>query len=329
MKTTFLKTILAGACFFVSALAAGAPQAEADEYPSKPITMIVPFTAGGPTDLLARLTADAIREGLDTPVVVENMPGAGGTVAARAAARKAADGYTLMFGTGGTHALNGLLYADPGYDPLADFDAVAGVASSPNLLVVNAALPVETVKELIAYAKAHPNSLTFGSGGFGTSTHLSGEMFKRMAGIEIKHVPYTGTAPALADLAGGHISMVFDSIGTAVGHVSGGKVRPLAVTTPERSKLRPEIPAIREVGLPEFDVTVYYGLFAPAGTPRDIINELNQAVNAYLKKPEVEERFQKLGMAVFNESPEFFDQRMDNEQAIWKPIMDEANIQIN
>ncbi len=297
-------------------------------YPAKPITMVVPFVPGGPTDLLARIAAEGIRKNLGATVVVDNKPGAGGSVAAKLAIAGGRDGYTLMFGTAGTHALNGLLYSNAGYDPIADFAPIAAVASSPNLLVVSASLPIKTIKELVDYSKAHPGKMSYGSGGFGTSTHLAAELFTKQAGLTIKHVPYKGTAPALADLAAGHISLVFDSIGTALAQTKGGQIRAVAVTTPKRSLLRPDLPTVAESGYPSFDVTVYYGLFAPTGVPADIVTKLNDAVNAYLKTPEIQERYKALGLEPLIDTPEALGQAMRAEKARWEPIIKEANIKI-
>lgn len=300
----------------------------ADNYPSRVITVIVPFVAGGPTDLLARLAAEGIRKGTGATVVIDNRPGAGGNIAAQATLAAPADGYTLMFGTGGTHALNGLIYARAGYDPIKDFVPVAAVATTPNLLLVSTKLPIENIAQLVAYAKANPGKLTYGSAGYGTSPHLAPEYFKSVAGVDIRHIPYKGTAPAISDLAGGQTSMVFDSIGTALPHVAGGLVRAIAVTSPKRSQLRPDIPTIQESGYPGFDVTVHYGLFAPAGTPQPIIDRLNKAVNDYLMTPEVIERFKVLGMESNVGPPKFLGDAMKSEHERWKKIIADANIRI-
>lgn len=300
----------------------------ADNYPSRVITVIVPFVAGGPTDLLARLAAEGIRKGTGATVVIDNRPGAGGNIAAQATLAAPADGYTLMFGTGGTHALNGLIYARAGYDPIKDFVPVAAVATTPNLLLVSTKLPIENIAQLVAYAKANPGKLTYGSAGYGTSPHLAPEYFKSVAGVDIRHIPYKGTAPAISDLAGGQTSMVFDSIGTALPHVAGGLVRAIAVTSPKRSQLRPDIPTIQESGYPGFDVTVHYGLFAPAGTPQPIIDRLNKAVNDYLMTPEVVERFKVLGMESNVGPPKLLGDAMKSEHERWKKIITDANIRI-
>lgn len=312
----------------VIATTLGSLPARSQDYPARPITMVVPFVPGGPTDLLARVAAEGIRQNLGANIVVDNKPGAGGSIAAQQAIAAGNDGYTLMFGTGGTHALNGLLYADAGYDPIADFTPVAAVASSPNLLVVNADLPIHSVSELVDYAKANPGKLSFGSGGFGTSTHLSAELFGRAAGIEMKHVPYKGTAPALADLAAGHIALVFDSIGTALPQTEGGQIRPIAVTTPTRSPLQPDLPTIAEAGYPDFDVTVYYGLFAPTGTPPEVVEKLNKAVNDYLATAEIQERYTVLGMEPLIDTPEFLGETMRAEKAKWEPLIKAAEIKV-
>lgn len=307
---------------------AGPALAQGDNYPSKPITMIVPFVAGGPTDLLARVAAEGIRKGLGATVVVENRPGAGGCVAAQATLAAPADGYTIMFGTAGTHALNGLIFPKAGYDPINDFASVAGVATSPNLLMVSAKLDIKNVSDLVKYAKANPDMLTYGSGGFGTSTHLAAELFSDVAGVKLRHIPYKGTAPAITDLMAGQISMVFDSIGTALPHAKGENIRAIAVTTPNRSKLDPSIPTIAESGYANFDVTVYYGLFASAKTPRDIIDKLNRAVNDHLATPEVQKRFELLGLEPTVGTPEQLASSMKSEKTRWEKIIKDADIRI-
>lgn len=313
----------------VAALAlAGEARAQIDNYPSRTITMIVPFVAGGPTDLLARVAAEGIRKNLGAVVVVENRPGAGGCIAAQATIAAPADGYTVMFGTAGTHALNGLIFPKAGYDPINDFAAVAGVATSPNLLMVSTKLPIKTVKELVSYAKSNPEMLTYGSGGFGTSTHLAAELFADVAGIKLRHIPYKGTAPAVTDLTAGQISIVFDSIGTALPHANGDHVRALAVTTPNRSKLNTTIPTISESGYPNFDVTVYYGLFASSKTPRPLIDKLNKAVNEYLATPEVQKRFETLGLDPLVGTPEQLGLSMKSEKIRWEKIIKDAGIRI-
>jgi tripartite-type tricarboxylate transporter receptor subunit TctC len=318
----------AAAMIVAASALVGPARAQSENYPSRPITMIVPFVAGGPTDLLARVAAEGIRKGLGAVVVVENRPGAGGCVAAQAAIAAPADGYTVMFGTAGTHALNDLIFPKAGYDPIGDFASVAGVATSPNLLMVSTTLPIKTVPDLVTYAKANPGMLTYGSGGFGTSTHLAAELFADVAGIKLRHIPYKGTAPAVTDLTAGQISMVFDSIGTALPHANGTNVRPLAVTTPKRSKLDPNIPTIMESGYPGFDVTVYYGLFASAKTPRPIIDKLNKAVNDHLATPEVQKRFEALGLDPMVGTPEQLASSMKSEKARWEKIIKDADIRI-
>lgn len=300
--------------------------AGAQTYPAKPITMIVPFVPGGPTDLLARMAAEGIRKNLNATVVVDNKPGAGGSLAARAAIAAGNDGYTLMFGTAGTHALNGLLYANAGYKPLEDFTPIAPVASTANVLLVNAKLGINSVKELVDHAKANPGKLAYGSPGIGTSPHLSAQLFFQQAGLNIKFALYKGTAPAVADVVAGHTALAFDSIGTGLPHTANGQLKALAVTTLKRSSLAPDLPTIAEAGYPGVNVTVYFGLFAPTGVPRDIVMALNKAVNDYMQSPEASERLKKAGMEAMIGTPEALGDAMKAEFARWEPIINASGI---
>src|SRR5213075_859540 len=252
---------LAFFCFFASLDVA------AQAYPSKPIRFVVPYPAGGPLDTVARLLGQKVSESLKQPVVVDNKPGAGGNIGADAVAKSAPDGYTILMGAVATHAINPTLYANIPYDPIKDFQPVTQLASTPNVLIVNNSVPASNVREFIAYAKANPGKLNFGSGSTGSAGHLAGELFKAMAGVEMTHVPYKGAAPAMQDLIGGQIDLMFDNLASALGQVRAGKVRALAVTTAQRTALAPELPTIAESGLPGFDISTWFGVFVPAGTP--------------------------------------------------------------
>ncbi len=268
------------------ALAAFATLAPAQTpYPSKPIRIVVPFPAGGTTDILARAVAQRLTETLGQSVVVDNRPGAGGNIGAELVAKAAPDGYTLLMGTVGTHAINASLYAKMPYDHVRDFAPIILVAGVPNVLVVNPALPVNSVQELIAYGKANPGKLNFASSGNGTSIHLSGELFKTMTGVQMAHVPYKGSSPALVDLMGGQVQLMFDNLPSALPQIKAGKLKALAVTSAQRSTALPDVPTVIESGLPGFEASSWFGLLAPAGTPKDIIAKLNGEVAKWLASP--------------------------------------------
>jgi tripartite-type tricarboxylate transporter receptor subunit TctC len=292
-------------CFMLLAmLAVGSAQAQ--PYPSKPIRFVVPYPAGGPLDTVARLLGQKVSESVKQPVVVDNRPGAGGNIGADAVAKSPPDGYTILMGAVATHAINPTLYASMPYDAMRDFAPITQVASTPNVLVVNPALPVTTVREFIAYAKANPGKLNFGSGSTGSAGHLAGELFKTMAGIEMTHVPYKGAGPAMNDLIGGQIQLMFDNLASSLGQVRAGRVRALAVTTARRSALAPELPTIAESGLPGFDISTWFGVFAPAGTPREVLDRLHAEFTRALSSPEVRERMLTLGAEPVSNRPDEF-----------------------
>jgi tripartite-type tricarboxylate transporter receptor subunit TctC len=287
-------------------LAAFATAAYAQPYPSKPIHFVVPYPAGGPLDTVARLLGQKVSESVHQPVVVENKPGAGGNIGADYVAKAAPDGYTILMGAVATHAINPTLYRNIPYDPVKDFAPVTEVAWTPNVLVVNPSLPVSNVKEFIAYAKAHPGELNFGSGSTGSAGHLAGELFKTMAGVQMVHVPYKGAGPAMQDLIGGQIQLMFDNLASSLGQIRAGKVRALAVTTAKRSTLAPELPTIAESGLPGFDISTWFGIFAPGGTPQPVVQRLHDAFVAALHAPDVQATMKKMGAEPVGNTPEEF-----------------------
>ncbi|HBD32494.1 MAG TPA: ABC transporter substrate-binding protein, partial [Cupriavidus sp.] len=253
---------------------AAIPAAQAnDAYPAKPIRMVVGFPSGGAPDILARIFSEKFS--LGQPVIVDNKPGAGGNIGAETVARSAPDGYTLALGTVGTHSINGALYSKMPYDMVKDFTPVILLASTPNVLVVHPSVPAKNVQELIALAKAKPGQLTFGTPGIGTSLHVAGELFNTMAGTKIEHVPYKGRAMAIPDLLGGHITMMFDNLPSALPVVKEGKLRALGVTSAHRSASAPDIPTIAEQGLPGYEATSWFAVFVPAHTPKEIVVKLN------------------------------------------------------
>jgi tripartite-type tricarboxylate transporter receptor subunit TctC len=265
-------------------------------FPEKPITLIVPFPPGGPTDAMARTLAAEMKDRLGQPMIVENRAGAGGNIGAEYVVHAAPDGQTLLFGTSGPLAINVSLYRKVGYDPIKSFAPVIQVGHLPNVLVLNPSVPAHDVKELVAYAKAHPGKLSFASSGNGASSHLAGVMFNAMTGTDLQHIPYKGTGPALNDLLGGQVSMSFTDVLTALPYIKTGKLRALGVTTATRSQALPQLPTIAEQGVPGYDVSVFFGIVAPAGTPTDRIATLNRAFAQALASPKVKERFAAQGL---------------------------------
>ena len=290
-------------------------------FSGKTITIIVPFAAGGTTDILAREVGQALGTELGQSVIVDNRAGAGGNIGGLAAARAPADGYTLFMGTVGTHAINASLYKKMPFDPVKDFAPLTRVAMVPNLLVANMTQPFKTVPELIAYGKANPNKLNFGSSGNGSSIHLSGELFKDMAKIDMQHVPYKGSAPAVTDLLGGQISMMFDNMPSAIQHVRSGRLRAIAVTSAKRSPELPNVPTIAEAGLSGYEAMSWFGLFAPAGTSPAVITRLNTAIVKVLAKPEVKKKITEQGAEPYGEKPEQFSAFIQKEAVKWGKVV--------
>lgn len=300
MNRSFRSATLA-AVITLTAAAIPSGEASAQAWPTRPIRLVVTFPPGGAPDILARLFSEKAQ--LGQSVVVDNKPGAGGNIGAEFVAKAAPDGYTIVMGTVGTHAINGALYAKMPYDMVRDFAPVSLVASAPNLLVVNNNLPVKTVSELISYMKANPDKLSFGSPGVGTSVHVSGELFKSMTGTTMTHVPYKGRQFAIPDLVGGTIQLMFDNMPSALPMAREGKIRAVAVTTLKRSPSAPEIPTVAET-IPGFEAVTWFAMFAPAGTPRSAVDRLHQEVLRVYRLPEVQERLHKLGLDALLTAPE-------------------------
>jgi tripartite-type tricarboxylate transporter receptor subunit TctC len=292
--------------WFMGLLAVVCCDAVAQSYPAKPIRFVVPYPAGGPVDTVARLLGQKISESTRQPVIVDNKPGAGGNIGADAVAKSAPDGYTILMGAVATHAINPSLYASMPYDAVKDFIPVSQVASTPNVLVVNPSVPAASVREFIAFAKANPGKLNFGSGSTGSAGHLAGELFKTMAGVDMVHVPYKGAAPAMQDLVAGQIQLMFDNLASSLGQIRAGKVKALAVTTAKRSALAPELPTISESGLPGFDISTWFGVFVPAGTPREVVARLHDEVARALASSDLRERMLALGAEPVASRPEEF-----------------------
>ena len=303
--------------------------ATGQSYPEKPVKLVVPFPPGGPTDGMARIIGQKLAEKWGQPVIVENRGGAGGAIAAETAAKSPPDGYTLFFGTTGTQTINPSLYAKLPYDPVKDFAPISMVATATNVLVVHPGLPVKSVKELIEYAKANPGKLTFGSAGSGSSNHLAGELLKSMAGIDMAHIPYKGSAPALTDLMSGQISMMFDVLSTAMPHIATGKTRALGVTSPKRSSIAPDIPTVAESGLPGYEVVIWFGVLAPAHTPAPIVDKVSQDLAALMKMPDLKERLSQLGSEPVGTTPAEFANLMKNDTAKWSKVVKASGARVD
>ncbi|MFL6647995.1 MAG: Bug family tripartite tricarboxylate transporter substrate binding protein [Sulfurifustaceae bacterium] len=305
----------------VAVLACMGAAAYADDYPSKPIKLIVPFPAGGTTDILARVIGQELTKAWGQQVIVENRPGAGGNIGADVVAKSTPDGYTLLMGTVGTHGINVSLYKKMPYDAVKDFAPITLVAAVPNLLVVHPSVPVKSVKELIDYAKANPGKLSFASSGNGTSIHLSGELFKSMTGVEMTHVPYKGSAPAITDLLGGQVNLMFDNMPSILPHVKNGKLRALAVTSAKRSPAIPDAPTIAESGVPGYEASSWFGVLAPGGTPKPIVTKLNKEIVRILHSPEIKERLSGQGAEPVGNTPEQFAAHIKAEIDKWAKVV--------
>jgi tripartite-type tricarboxylate transporter receptor subunit TctC len=299
--------------------------AQAETYPSRPITIVVPFAAGSGTDSIARILGQHLSTAFNQSVVIENKVGASGIVAATYVARAPADGYTLLMATNSTHSANPFLFKSLGYDPVKDFAPVARAGSYVFMLVVNKDVPAKTLPELTAYAKANPGKLTFASGN--TTGIVAGETLKSRAGIDILHIPYKSTPPALNDVIGGRVSMMFIDLAPGLEHVRAGNLRALAVTTKERSALLPDLPSLHEAGIPGYDVTSWAGLFAPAGTPKDIVDRLNAEVRKIIANPDAKAKIAVTGFDAFSGSPETLATFVQSELANWGKLIKDAGIE--
>ena len=295
--------------------------AHAAQYPTKPIRFIVPFPAGGPADILARLIGKEMSEQFKQSVVVENQPGAGGNIGTAKVATAAPDGYTLLLGFVGTHAINTTLYKNLSFDPIKDFTAVAPISTVTIALVAHPGLEVKTVGELISKAKKAPGELSFASPGSGTPHHLAGEMFKKMAGVDILHVPYKGAVPALTDLIGGRTSMMFTSVPPALAHIKEGKLKALGVTSSARASIDPSLPTMIESGMPGFVVENWYGVFVPAGTDPAIVATLNKEITRIMAEPAVEAALQLQGAQAMRATAQEFDAYVKAENVKWAEII--------
>ncbi|MCZ8391602.1 Bug family tripartite tricarboxylate transporter substrate binding protein [Achromobacter xylosoxidans] len=321
---------LAASVAALAALAFTAPGWAAKPYPERPVTLVVGYAAGGATDIVARLVAKALTDELGQTIVVENKTGANSNIGAEIVSRAAPDGYTLYVGSI-ANTINRTLYSKLNYDFIKDFKPIGLLATIPNILVVNPKLPVKTVPEYLAYAKANPGKLTCASSGSGSSIHLSCELFKMQTGTDILHVPYRGSGPAVADLLGGQVDSMFDNLPSSLPHVQAGKLRAIGVTSPQRLPAVPDVPTLAESGLPGFDVESWFGLMAPAGTPQPVIERLNQALNKALADPALVASYKQSGFYAPQQpnTPDTFAKKIASEIDKWGAVVKRADIKAN
>jgi tripartite-type tricarboxylate transporter receptor subunit TctC len=328
LRRLMLKKLTACFAGLIAAVALSSAAPAAD-YPSRPVTIVVAFTPGGPSDVLSRIIGRRLQEILHQPFIVENRPGAGGNIAAEQVKNAAPDGYTLLMGNNSILATNAALYRKLSYDAEKDFAPISLVGTQANILVVNPSVPANSMAELIALAKASPGSLNFASSGHGAAAHLAGELFKTEAKINIVHVAYKGAAPALQDVIAGHVHMMFATAASVIGLIKNEKVRALAVTTPKRSALLPDLPTVDELGIKGFDATTWHGLVAPAGTPKDIINMLHIATTEALKDTATQQSLRDLGVDIIGSSPKEFEDYIKSEIPKWTAVVKASGAQMD
>lgn len=315
-------------CLVAALLAVSIGVAVAQGYPIKPVRMVVPFPAGGATDIVGRIVAQKLSEALGQQVIVDNRGGAGGTIGSDMVAKSPPDGYTILVATSSTHAIAPSLYGKLGYDPVRDFAPVTLVANATILLAVHPSVPARNVRELIALAKKQPNALSFASSGNGGISHLVGEQFKSIAGIQMLHVPYKGDTPALTDLVSGQVSLMFGTAVSFLPYVKSGRLNALAVTNPKRSPIVPDVPTVAESGLPGFEALQWFGIVAPAGTPKEIVARLSGEIVKILRLPDVRERMSGLGAEVVASTPEQFAVFQKADTAKWARVVKESGAKI-
>lgn len=321
---------LAAALLFAAAPLMSGPAAAQDNWPAaKPIKLVVPFAAGGTSDILSRLVAEKLQASLKQTVVVENRGGAGGVLGADVAAKSPADGYTLLLGTIASHAINPALRSKMPYDAMKDFAPVILLGSIPNVLIVGANQPYKSVKDVIAAAKAKPDTIGFATAGQGSSQHMSGELFKLLAGAQLTHIPYKGSAPAIQDVIGEQVPTSFETVTVAYPFIQSGKVRALAVTSAQKAGALPQVPTMQEAGVPGFDVSSWQAIYAPAGTPPAIVTRLNQEIEKILTSPEITPRLETLGMTHSANTPAQFQEFNRQEIAKWQRVAREGKVSLD
>ena len=320
---------IASALAVATLLVAPVASQAADNWPSQPIRFIVPFPPGGPTDLMARMLSEPLAQKLGTTVVVENRAGASGNIGSAFVAKAAPDGYTILLAASGNMAVNQTLFKNLQYDPIKDFESIIQISRFPLVLEVKADSPVKTVDDYIAHAKANPDTVTFGSAGNGSPQHLGGELFKKVTGAPLQHIPYKGAGPALSDMLGGHIYSMFDILGSSMQYIKNGDFRALAVTTANRSKQLPDVPTMQEAGLKGFEYFAWHGIVAPAGTPATIVAKYNTALNEIFKDPEFAKRWEGIGSEVVGGPPEQFTKLVNSEAQRLGAIVKELGVQLD
>lgn len=323
-RTTFLSMAMAS---LFAALLPGAAQAQG--YPNKPIRLVVPYAPGGATDIIGRAAAAELSKTMGQQVIIENRPGAGGNLGAEQVARSAPDGYTLMVSPSSLHGITPFLYTKLTYDPNKDLAPIIALGSFANVLVMNPSIKANSVSELVALIKASPGKFTYASSGSGSTIHLSGEMFKSMLNLDIAHVPYKGSSPALTDLMGGQVSIMFDNIPSAITFIRSGKLKPLATTGPTRSNSLPDLPTMIEAGFPGYISTAWFGIVAPAGTPKEIIAKINAEGQKAVKSPDFIRRMNELGYDIVGGSPEQMAAMIQEELKRWGPVVKASGAQVD
>ena len=314
------------ALFGLAALALPGVPAQAQDFPSRPIRIMVPWAPGGNVDITARTIAPALGEILGQQVVIENRPGAGGMIGSASVAKGAADGYTLLLGSSGTITVAPALARNPSYDPIKDFAVIGPIHSVPIVLTASAKVPIRTYREFLAQAQARPGQVSVASAGTGSSNHLAIELLARQAGVKLNHIPYKGAGPALTDLVGGQVEAMMDQLTASMPHIKEGRIRALAVTSRQRSAQQPDVPTLIELGLPDYEVMTFTGLFAPAGTPRPILDKLQAALRQALARPAVRERFAALGVDLIEPDNKAFEAYVQRDFTNWRAVAREANI---
>ena len=324
-----LRNLLIHASIVAATALCSANAGAADTYPSRPIRIVAPSTPGDAPDIIARLVAERLSSALGQQVFVENHPGAGGVVGSDIVAKAAPDGYTLIIGNAGSHGINAAVYSKLAYDIQRDFAPICQIAIAPNIMVVNPDLPANNVRQFIAYAKSRPGALNYASGGNGSSAHMSMELFKSMAGVDLLHVPYKGSSPALTDVITGQVSVMIVNMPPAVPFVKAGKLRALAVTTRSRSPLLPEVPTVAESGLPGYETVAWFGILAPASTPKNIVNRLSAEIAKIATSPAMRERLTSLGAEAVGSTPEEFAAVIARDIAKWTPLAKSVGIKVD